>query len=155
MQKIWLWINQVLCSVGEYANFIILIESILFRQVVRGHFKGQQVGKIVQVYRKKFAIYIERIQREKANGTTVYVGIHPSKVHFRFVLIVFWNISYSVAVKYGGLLLFLFILQTVIVKLKLDKDRKKILERRAKGRELALSKGKGKHTEDTIAMETS
>lgn len=45
--------------------------------------------------------------------------------------------------------------QTVIVKLKLDKDRKKILERRAKGRELALSKGKGKHSEDTIAMETS
>lgn len=49
-------------------------------QVVRGHYKGQQVGKIVQVYRKKFAIYIERIQREKANGSTVYVGIHPSKV---------------------------------------------------------------------------
>mgnify|MGYP000940822177 CR=1 FL=1 len=55
------------------------IVSVPF-QIVRGHFKGQQVGKIVQVYRKKFAIYIERIQREKANGTTVYVGIHPSKV---------------------------------------------------------------------------
>lgn len=45
-----------------------------------GHYKGQQVGKVVQVYRKKFVIYIERIQREKANGATVYVGIHPSKV---------------------------------------------------------------------------
>jgi large subunit ribosomal protein L26e len=49
-------------------------------QVVRGHYKGQQVGKVVQVYRKKFVIYIERIQREKANGASVYVGIHPSKV---------------------------------------------------------------------------
>merc|ERR1712170_119188 len=49
-------------------------------QVVRGHFKGQQVGKVVQCYRKKFVVYIERIQREKANGATVYVGIHPSKV---------------------------------------------------------------------------
>ena len=49
-------------------------------QVVRGHFKGQQVGKVVQVYRKKFVVHIERIQREKANGATVYVGIHPSKV---------------------------------------------------------------------------
>ena len=39
-----------------------------------------QVGKVVQCYRKKFCIYIERIQREKANGATVYVGIHPSKV---------------------------------------------------------------------------
>lgn len=71
-------------------------------KVVRGHYKGQQVGKVVQCYRKKYVIHIERIQREKANGATVYVGIHPSKV--------------------------------VIVKLKMDKDRKNILERRAKGR---------------------
>jgi large subunit ribosomal protein L26e len=49
-------------------------------QVVRGHFKGQQVGKVVQCYRKKFCVYIERIQREKANGASVFVGIHPSKV---------------------------------------------------------------------------
>ncbi len=96
-------------------------------QVVRGHFRGQQVGKIVQVYRKKYVIYIERIQREKANGATVYVGIHPSKC--------------------------------VIVKLKLDKDRKKILDRRGKGRAQALAlKGKGKYTEESAAaaaMETS
>jgi large subunit ribosomal protein L26e len=38
--------------------------------VVRGHYKGQQVAKVVQVYRKKFEIYIERIQREKANGAS-------------------------------------------------------------------------------------
>ena len=49
-------------------------------QVVRGHYKGQQVGKVVQCYRKKFCVYIERIQREKANGASVFVGIHPSKV---------------------------------------------------------------------------
>ena len=51
-------------------------------QVVRGHYKGQQVGKVVQVYRKKYVIHIERIQREKVNGATVNVGIHPSKVSF-------------------------------------------------------------------------
>ena len=34
-------------------------------QVVRGQYKGQQVGKVVQCYRKKFVVYIERIQREK------------------------------------------------------------------------------------------
>merc|ERR1711862_829667 len=71
-------------------------------QVVRGQYKGQQVGKGVQCYRKKFVVYIERIQREKASGASVYVGIHPSKV--------------------------------CIVKLKMDKGRKEILERRAKGR---------------------
>merc|ERR1712198_680416 len=46
--------------------------------VVRGHFKGQQTGKVVQVFRKKFVIHVERMQREKVNGTTVQVGIHPS-----------------------------------------------------------------------------
>ncbi|MRA75702.1 50S ribosomal protein L24, partial [Bacillus thuringiensis] len=71
-------------------------------QIVRGHYKGQQVGKVVQVYRKKFVIHIERIQREKANGASVNVGIHPSKV--------------------------------VIVKLKMDRDRKSILERKSRAR---------------------
>lgn len=94
-------------------------------QVVRGHYKGNQVGKVVQVYRKKFVVYIERIQREKANGTNVYVGIHPSKL--------------------------------LIVKLKMDKDRKRILDRRAKGRLAALGKDKGKYTEESAAapMETT
>merc|ERR1712098_822532 len=88
-------------------------------QVVRGHYKGQQVGKVVSVYRKKYCIYIERIQREKANGASVYVGIHPSKV--------------------------------CVVKLKMDKNRKMILEQRASGR--AARQGKGK---DKIgAMDTS
>ncbi|KAH3787974.1 60S ribosomal protein L26-like [Dreissena polymorpha] len=88
-------------------------------QVVRGHYKGQQVGKVVSCYRKKFVVYIERIQREKANGASVNVGIHPSKV--------------------------------VIVKLKMDKDRKRILDRKAKARQTT---DKGKHTEESI-METS
>ena len=55
--------------------------------MVRGHFKGQQVGKVVQVYRKKFVVHIERIQREKANGATVYVGIHPSKVRVAIFIV--------------------------------------------------------------------
>lgn len=114
-------------------------------QVLRGRFKGQQVifsflssfslkifssiliyfvvvlqvGKVVTVYRKKFSVYIERIQREKANGASVYVGLHPSKV--------------------------------CIVKLRMDKDRKKILDRRAKGRAAATGKDKGKYTEETAA----
>merc|ERR1712087_1061320 len=76
--------------------------------------------QVVQVYRKKFVVHIERIQREKANGATVYVGIHPSKV--------------------------------LIVKLKMDKDRKRILDNKAKSRAKALAE-KGKYTEET--METS
>ncbi|KAI1315878.1 60S ribosomal protein L26B [Mortierella claussenii] len=47
--------------------------------VVRGSFKGRE-GKVVQVYRRKWVIHIERVNREKANGASVAVGIHPSKV---------------------------------------------------------------------------
>ncbi|KAL0450034.1 UNVERIFIED_CONTAM: 60S ribosomal protein L26-1 [Sesamum latifolium] len=85
-------------------------------QVVRGTYRGRE-GKIVQVYRKKWVIHIERITREKVNGSTVNVGVHPSKV--------------------------------VITKLKLDKDRKDLIDRKAKGR--VLDKDKGKFTVDDVA----
>nr|XP_039325528.1 60S ribosomal protein L26-like [Saimiri boliviensis boliviensis] len=85
-------------------------------QVVRGHCKGQEIGKVVQVYRKKYVIYIERVQREKADGATVHVGVHPSKV--------------------------------VITRLQLDKGRKKILEQKAKSRQ--VGKEKGEYKEETI-----
>ena len=84
--------------------------------VVRGTFKGRE-GKVVQVWRKKYVIHIERITREKANGATVNVGIHPSNCE--------------------------------ITKLKLDKDRKKILERKDRTSQDAA---KGKHTDATIRM---
>jgi len=38
----------------------------------------------------------------------------------------------------------------VIVKLKLDKDRRKIIERKAKGRLAALCKDKGKYTMEGV-----
>merc|ERR1712010_61660 len=65
--------------------------------VVRGKNVGRE-GKVIQVYRKKYVIHIERVTREKSNGSTVNVGIHPSNV--------------------------------MITKLKLDKDRRAILERK-------------------------
>ena len=74
-------------------------------QVVRGNYKGRE-GKVVQVYRKKWVIHVERITREKVNGATVNVGVDASKC--------------------------------VITKLKLDKDRKALLERKqGKGAEKA------------------
>ncbi len=48
-------------------------------QVVRGTYKNRD-GKVTQVYRKKYVIHIERITREKGNGATVNIGLHPSKV---------------------------------------------------------------------------
>merc|ERR1712188_284790 len=83
--------------------------------VKRGSNHGRE-GKVIQVYRKKFVIHIERVTREKSNGSTVNVGIHPSNV--------------------------------VITKLKLDKDRRKILDR--KDTQKAAEKGKGKYTEGDV-----
>ena len=50
---------------------------------------------------------------------------------------------------------FTLLFQVSIVKLKMDKDRKKIIDRRAKGRAEATGKDKGKYTEESAAMETS
>ncbi|CAK5028581.1 unnamed protein product [Meloidogyne enterolobii] len=85
--------------------------------VLRGHFKGNS-GRVMRVYRSKYVVHIDKITREKANGTTVHVGIHPSKV--------------------------------VLTKLKMDKDRRALLERKAAGRERVTGVLKGKHTEETI-----
>ena len=47
--------------------------------VKRGAFKGKE-GKVTQCYRLKWVIHIDKIQREKANGASVAIGIHPSNV---------------------------------------------------------------------------
>ncbi|KAJ8454988.1 hypothetical protein ONZ51_g12706 [Trametes cubensis] len=66
-------------------------------RIVRGKYKGRE-GKVTQVYRKKWVIHVDRVQRDKSNGASVPIGIHPSKV--------------------------------VVTNLKLDKDRRAILERK-------------------------
>jgi len=86
---------------------------------VRGSNKGRE-GKVLQVYRKRWVIYIDRITKEKQNGGVVHLGIHPSKV--------------------------------VVHKLKLDKDRRNLLERKNRS---APSKGKGKAAEDDAMEEVT
>ncbi|ETW80591.1 hypothetical protein HETIRDRAFT_385189 [Heterobasidion irregulare TC 32-1] len=66
-------------------------------RIVRGKYKGRE-GKVSQVYRKKWVIHVDRVQRDKANGSSIPIGIHPSNV--------------------------------VIINIKLDKDRRAILERK-------------------------
>ena len=48
-------------------------------KIVRGTHKGKD-GKVVQVYRRKWVIHVERVTREKANGAQINIGIPPSKV---------------------------------------------------------------------------
>jgi len=55
-------------------------------------------GKVTQVYRKKWVIHVDRVHRDKSNGASVPIGVHPSKV--------------------------------VITTVKMDKDRRAILDRK-------------------------
>lgn len=48
-------------------------------RIMRGDRKGFE-GKITRVDRKKYRIYVEGLTREKVDGTTIFVPIHPSKV---------------------------------------------------------------------------
>jgi ribosomal protein L24 len=46
---------------------------------MRGDHKGFE-GKITRVDKGKYRIYVEGLTREKVDGTTIFVPIHPSKV---------------------------------------------------------------------------
>lgn len=47
--------------------------------VVRGKSKGQK-GKVIQVQRTKYAIHIDKLTQNKANGAPYQLPIHPSNV---------------------------------------------------------------------------
>jgi len=47
--------------------------------IVRGSYKGHE-GKVVKVDVKRGRIFVEGVTRVKADGTEVFVPIHPSKV---------------------------------------------------------------------------
>ena len=47
--------------------------------IMRGDRRGSE-GKITQIDRKNYRIFIEGANREKVDGTTILVPIHPSKV---------------------------------------------------------------------------
>jgi len=46
-------------------------------KIIRGKYKDD-VGKVLTVYRKKMCIHVERVAKEKANGASALVPIHPS-----------------------------------------------------------------------------
>jgi len=48
-------------------------------RILRGDFKGIE-GKVTRIDRKNYRIFVEGVTREKVDGTTVFVPIHPSKV---------------------------------------------------------------------------
>src|SRR3990170_1020349 len=53
-------------------------------RVMRGDHKGFE-GKISRVDLKNFRVYVEGLTREKVDGTTIFVSVHPSKVMIKNV----------------------------------------------------------------------
>ncbi len=47
--------------------------------IMRGDHKGSE-GKVTQINRKNYRIFVEGADREKVDGTKISVPIHPSKV---------------------------------------------------------------------------
>ena len=46
-------------------------------KILKGKAKGKS-GKVVQEYRKRNVIYVDKVNREKQNGQTVFLPIKPS-----------------------------------------------------------------------------
>jgi len=59
----------------QVKHFPIRIDDEVLIQ--HGAFKGRE-GKIIKVYRLKWKVYVEKLTREKCNGTTVNIGVHPN-----------------------------------------------------------------------------
>jgi len=48
-------------------------------RIMRGDRSGFE-GKVTRIDRKKYRVFIEGLTREKVDGTTIFVPVHPSKV---------------------------------------------------------------------------
>lgn len=48
-------------------------------QIVRGDHKNFE-GKVTRIDRGKYRIYVEGLTREKVDGTSIFVPVHPSKI---------------------------------------------------------------------------
>jgi large subunit ribosomal protein L24 len=48
-------------------------------RIMRGDHKGFE-GKVSRVDLKHYRVYVEGLTREKVDGSTVFVGLHPSKI---------------------------------------------------------------------------
>jgi len=46
-------------------------------KILKGKGKNK-IGKVVQVYRKKWCIHVDKVNRDKQNGQTVFLPIKPS-----------------------------------------------------------------------------
>ena len=63
----------------EYGCRSLPIRSGDTVRILRGDYKDYE-GRVIRVDRKKYRVYVDGVTKEKADGTTVPVPIHHSKV---------------------------------------------------------------------------
>mmetsp|Transcript_33973 Transcript_33973/g.133243 ORF Transcript_33973/g.133243 Transcript_33973/m.133243 type:complete len:115 (+) Transcript_33973:455-799(+) len=109
--------------------------------IVRGLYKNRE-GKVITCYRKKYCIYVDNVVREKATSKLKmkwWRGFNSSAFLILASSFAFFSgAKVNVPIHPSN---------CVIMKLKLDKDRKALLERKDRSREI-----KGKFTEEEVAM---
>merc|ERR1711964_763696 len=66
---------------AQYGKRSIPVRTGDVVQIVRGTKKSQdRSAKVTAVYRRKFVIQIEKLEKERNSGQPVKLGIHPSNV---------------------------------------------------------------------------
>jgi large subunit ribosomal protein L24 len=55
-------------------------------RILRGDNKGFE-GKVSRVDLKAYRIYLEGLTREKVDGTNIFLGVHPSKIQIRNLIL--------------------------------------------------------------------
>jgi len=73
-------VSKALCREYGVPRLTLPIRKDDVVRVVRGKYKEETPSKVVRVQRRKYRIYIDNIQREKVNGSTVKVPIHYSNI---------------------------------------------------------------------------
>mmetsp|Transcript_724 Transcript_724/g.974 ORF Transcript_724/g.974 Transcript_724/m.974 type:complete len:164 (+) Transcript_724:56-547(+) len=73
-------LSKAICREQGVPRLTLPIRKDDIVKVITGKYKDESPGKVVRVHRKKYRLYIENIQREKANGAQVKVPIHYSNV---------------------------------------------------------------------------
>jgi ribosomal protein uL24 len=76
--------SSIGCLCNDANKSVVQVRSIPIRKddevtIVRGSNKGRE-GKVTTVYRLKWVIHVDRVNREKSNGQSVPLGISASKV---------------------------------------------------------------------------
>jgi large subunit ribosomal protein L26e len=108
-------------------------------EIVRGEKKGTTSYKVIQVYRRKYVLHLDRVVREKHQGGSTDFYNCTFVIRELFIYVVFSPTGQQVPLGIQPS-------NCTITKLHLDPDRLALIDRVAKGRAARKAGQKGKYT---------